>query len=83
MGSGVADNVHETGVSPRGQSRSPIVAAEAQQGEPTRTKTWSRVRSEVFVPYRRIMQVRRARRKTRRQVIWLARLASSMSTSTG
>jgi hypothetical protein len=46
------DNVHETGVSPGGQSRSLIVAAEAQQVEPTRTKTWSRARSEVFVPYR-------------------------------
>jgi hypothetical protein len=36
-----------------GQSRSPIVAAKAQQVEPTRTKTWSQARSEVFVPYRR------------------------------
>jgi len=45
------DNVEKTGVSPGGQSRSPIVAAEAQQVEPTRTKTWSRARSEVFVPY--------------------------------
>ncbi len=41
------DNVHETGVSPGGQSRSPIVAAEAQQVEPTRTKSCSRARSEV------------------------------------
>ena len=45
------DNVHETGVSLDGQSTSPIVAAQAQQVEPTRTKTWSRARSEVFVPY--------------------------------
>jgi hypothetical protein len=44
------DNVHETGVSPGGQSRSPIVAAEARQVEPTRTKTWSRARSEVLCP---------------------------------
>jgi hypothetical protein len=29
----------------------PIVAAEAQQVDPTRTKTRSRARSEVFVPY--------------------------------
>jgi hypothetical protein len=36
------DNVHETGVSPGGHSGSPLVAAEAQQVEPTRTKTWSR-----------------------------------------
>ncbi len=45
------DNVHETGVSPGGQSGSPIVAAEAEQVERTRRKTWSRARSEVFVPY--------------------------------
>jgi len=31
---------------------SPIVAAEAEQVERTRSKTWSRARSEVFVPYR-------------------------------
>jgi hypothetical protein len=29
----------------------PIVAAEAEQVELTRRKTWPRVRSEVFVPY--------------------------------
>ena len=44
-------NVQKTGVSPGGQSGSPIVAAEAEQVERTRRKTWSRVRSEVFVPY--------------------------------
>jgi hypothetical protein len=30
----------------------PIVAAEAEQVERTRRRTWSRARSEVFVPYR-------------------------------
>jgi hypothetical protein len=30
----------------------PIVAAEVEQVERTRRKTWSRSRSEVFVPYR-------------------------------
>ena len=30
----------------------PIVAAEAEQVERTLRKTWSRARSEVFVPYR-------------------------------
>jgi hypothetical protein len=29
----------------------PIVAAEAEQVERTRRKTWSRARSEVFVPF--------------------------------
>jgi len=29
----------------------PLVVAEAEQVERTRTKTWSRGRSEVFVPY--------------------------------
>jgi hypothetical protein len=48
------DNVQKTGVSPGGQSGSPIVAAEAEQVERTRRKTWSRFRSEVFVPYRGI-----------------------------
>jgi hypothetical protein len=47
------DNVHETGVSPGGQSRFPVVAADAEQVERTRRKTCSRARSEVFVPYRR------------------------------
>jgi hypothetical protein len=42
-----------------GQSRSPIVAAEAQQAEPTRTKTWSRARSEVFVRHSSPMGARR------------------------
>jgi hypothetical protein len=41
-----------------GQSRSPIVAAKAQQVEPTRTKTWSQARSEVFVPYSRHSRAR-------------------------
>jgi hypothetical protein len=52
------DNVHETRVWPGGRSGSPIVAAEAQQVEPTRTKTWSRARSEVFVPYKFSVQTR-------------------------
>jgi hypothetical protein len=47
------DNVHQTGVSPGGQSGSAIVAAEAEYVERTQGKTWSRARSEVFVPYRR------------------------------
>ncbi len=44
------DNVHETGVSPRGRSGSPIVAPEAEQFERTRRKTWSRARSK-FVAF--------------------------------
>jgi hypothetical protein len=35
-----------------------MVAAEAEQVERTRRKTWSRARSEVFVPYR-VRTVRR------------------------
>jgi hypothetical protein len=35
------DNVQETGVSPGGRSRFPIVAAEAEQVERTRRKTWT------------------------------------------
>jgi len=35
------DNVHETGFSPGGQSGSPIVAADPDQVERTRRKTWS------------------------------------------
>jgi hypothetical protein len=46
------DDVYETGVSPGGQSPSPIEAAEAEQIDRTRRKTWSRARSEVFVPYK-------------------------------
>jgi hypothetical protein len=46
------DNVHETGVSPPVDGLDPLVAAEAEQVERTRRKTWSRSRSEVFVPYR-------------------------------
>jgi hypothetical protein len=42
------DNVQETGVSPGGQSGSPIVAAEAEGVERTRRKTWSPARSEVL-----------------------------------
>jgi hypothetical protein len=42
------DNVHEAGVSPGGQSGSPIVAAEAEGVERTRRKTWSPARSEVL-----------------------------------
>ncbi|SRR6266545_1699931 len=45
-------NVQETGISPGTRSGSPIVAAEAEQVERTRRKTWSPARSEVFVPYR-------------------------------
>jgi hypothetical protein len=45
------DNVHETGVWPGGQSGSPIVAAE-EQVQRTRRKSWSRARSEVFVPHK-------------------------------
>jgi hypothetical protein len=41
-------NVHETGVSPGGQSGSAIVAAEAQQVERTRRKTCSRAESEFL-----------------------------------
>jgi hypothetical protein len=37
------ENIHESGASPGGQSGSPIVAAEAQQVERTRRKTWSRL----------------------------------------
>src|SRR6266545_2065957 len=44
------DNVHETGVSPGGQSGSPMVAADAEQVERTRGKTWSRARSRFLCP---------------------------------
>jgi hypothetical protein len=50
MGPVSPDNVHETGVSPDGQFRSLIVAAEAEHVERTRRKTWSGPRSEVIVP---------------------------------
>jgi len=46
------ENVHETGVAHGGQSGSLIVAAEAEQVERTRKKSWSRARSGVLVPYR-------------------------------
>jgi hypothetical protein len=42
-------------VSARRQRGSPKVAAEAQQVEQGRGKTWSRARSEVSVPYRLLM----------------------------
>jgi hypothetical protein len=45
---------------PVGRCGSPIVAAEAEQVERTRRKTWSRVRSEVYVPYRPASGVKRA-----------------------
>jgi hypothetical protein len=45
------ENVPETGVSPGGQFGSLIVAAEAEQVERTRKKSWSRGQSEVFMPY--------------------------------
>jgi hypothetical protein len=45
------DNVHETGVSPGGQSGSPIVAAEVEQVERHRRKTWSQAESGDSVPF--------------------------------
>jgi hypothetical protein len=60
MGAMSPDNVHETGVSPDGQSRPPIVSAEAEQVERTRRETWSRARSEGFVPYRLLFRMLRA-----------------------
>jgi hypothetical protein len=60
------DNVHETGVSPGGQSGSPIVAAEAEQVERTRRKTWLSAQSEVFVPYRHRAHPHPGRRDVRR-----------------
>jgi len=50
MGPVWPDNVHETGVLPIGQSGFPVVATDAEQVVRTRRKTWSRARSEVFVP---------------------------------
>src|SRR6266511_3638848 len=50
MAAGVARHVHETGVSPGGQSGSLIVAPEAEKVERTRRKTWSRARSEALCP---------------------------------
>lgn len=44
------DNVHETGVLPDAQSRSPIVAAEAERVERTQRKTCSRAESEFLCP---------------------------------
>lgn len=46
------EGVHETGVWPREQSGSPIVAAEGGAGRATRRKTWSRIESLVSVPFR-------------------------------
>jgi hypothetical protein len=48
MGAGVARQCSGNRCLAGWKSGSPIVAAEAQQVEPTRTKTWSRCRSEVF-----------------------------------
>ena len=44
------DNVGKTGDSPNEQSRSPIAAAQVEQVERTRRKTWSRARSEFLCP---------------------------------
>src|SRR4029453_19569963 len=46
------DNVEKTGVRSIGQPGFPVVASVPEQVERTRRKTWSRGRSEVFVPYR-------------------------------
>ncbi len=58
------DNVQKTGVSPGGQSGSPIVAAEGEQVERTRGKTWSGARSEGFcalqaLPFRALLPSRK------------------------
>jgi hypothetical protein len=45
------DNVHETGVSPGGRSGS------GEEVERTRRKTWSRARSDAFVPYSREAEI--------------------------
>ena len=52
MGSGVARQCSGNRCLARWTVGSPIVAAEAEQVERTRSKTWSRARSEVLVPYR-------------------------------
>jgi hypothetical protein len=45
------DNVHETGVSPGGRYRSPIVAPEAEQGRENSEEDQVTGPIEVFVPY--------------------------------
>jgi hypothetical protein len=54
------DNVHERCPAP-GPSGLAIVAAEGEQVERTRRKTWSRARSEVHVPYRPTAGIRWSR----------------------
>jgi hypothetical protein len=51
MGPVSPDNVQETGVSPDERSRSPIVAGERSRSSELEERTWSRPRSDVFVPY--------------------------------
>jgi len=51
MGFGVARQCSGNRCLARWTVGSPIVAAEAEQVERTRSKTWSRARSEVLVPY--------------------------------
>jgi hypothetical protein len=52
MGSGVAPQCSGNRCLARWTVSIPVVAAEAEQGERNRRKTWSRARSEVFVPYK-------------------------------
>jgi len=51
MGSGVPDNVHETGVWPIGPRAFPVVAVEAGQVERTRRNDLVTGSTRVFVPY--------------------------------
>jgi hypothetical protein len=72
------DNVYETGVSPRGRMGSRSWAPGPSRSSELEEKTWSRARSEFFVPYRpptrsrsklSVDQVRgRARRRDERSV---------------
>ena len=52
MGAGVTPQCSRNRCLARWTVWMPIVDAEAEQVERTRRKTWSRARSEVFVPYR-------------------------------
>jgi hypothetical protein len=60
MSSGVARQCSRNRCLARWTVRIPIVAADAEQVEQTRRETWSRARSEVFVPFN--AQVRRGGR---------------------